>query len=195
MGKSAAATLLMERGVAVIDTDLIARQVVEPGQPALGELESVFGGEIIGQDGRLIREKLAEIVFTDPESRRKLEAILHPRIRAAWLHQLELRRSDGLPAVVVVIPLLFETNAAAHFDATICVACSAKTQAERLKNRGWTIEQIKQRCRAQWPTENKMRAADYVVWTEGAIEVHATQLQRIIEHRFPCSLAGGLGAD
>jgi len=180
MGKSAAAKLLLERGVAVIDTDLIARQVVEPDQPALRELASVFGAEIIGRDSRLIREKLAEIVFADAESRRQLEAILHPRIREAWLHQLELRRAEGAPLIVVVIPLLFETNATAYFDATVCVACSARTQEERLRNRGWTIEQIEQRRRAQWPSEKKMNAADYVVWTEGSLEIHAAQLGRII---------------
>ncbi|MBI2948234.1 MAG: dephospho-CoA kinase [Verrucomicrobia bacterium] len=180
MGKSAAAKLLLERGVAVIDTDLIARQVVEPDQPALRELASVFGAEIIGRDSRLIREKLAEIVFADAESRRQLEAILHPRIREAWLHQLELRRAEGAPLIVAVIPLLFETNATAYFDATVCVACSARTQEERLRNRGWTIEQIEQRRRAQWPSEKKMNAADYVVWTEGSLEIHAAQLGRII---------------
>jgi dephospho-CoA kinase len=154
MGKSAAAKLLAERGVAVIDTDLIARQAVEPGEPALRELAVQFGEEVIGSDGGLIREKLAQIVFADPESRRKLEAILHPRIRSAWLRQLELSRGEGASEAVVVIPLLFETNAAVHFDATVCVACSARTQEERLKIRGWTLE--------------------------GGLQVHAAQLRRII---------------
>lgn len=180
MGKSAAAKLLAERGVAVVDTDLIARQVVEPGQPALRELTVEFGQGILGPDARLLREKLAEIVFADAEARRKLEGILHPRIRAAWLHQVDLHRSQGARFVVVVIPLLFETNAAAHFDATICVACSAKTQEERLRCRGWTLDQIDQRRRAQWPVEQKMNASDYVVWTEGSLEIHSEQLRRFI---------------
>ena len=81
---------------------------------------------------------------------------------------------------VVVIPLLFETNVAAHFDATVCVACSAVTQRERLLARGWTAEQIEQRLQAQWPVEKKMSLVDFVVWTEGALAVHAEQLARII---------------
>ena len=180
MGKSAAAKLLAERNIAVVDTDLIARQIVEPGQPALRELTVEFGAAILGSDGRLIRDKLAKIVFADEEARRKLEAVLHPKIRAAWLHQVELWRADNKPVAVVVIPLLFETDAAAYFDATVCVACSLKSQEERLKARGWIMNQIEQRRRAQWPIDKKMLCSDYVVWTEGSLEVHAEQLGRII---------------
>jgi dephospho-CoA kinase len=79
-----------------------------------------------------------------------------------------------------VIPLLFETDASRHFDATICVACSAKTQRQRLRARGWTDEQIDQRLAAQLPAEQKMALADYVVWTEGGLDVHEAQLQRIV---------------
>ena len=180
MGKSTAADLLRNRGLPVVDSDVIARQIVEPGQPALAEVQRLFGGEIVGADGRLRRDELARRVFTDPEARRRLEGILHPRIRAVWQAQLRSWRATGHPAAVAVVPLLFETDASRHFDATICVACSAKTQRQRLRARGWTDEQIDQRLAAQLPAEQKMALADYVVWTEGGLDVHEAQLQRIV---------------
>lgn len=180
MGKSTADQLLRERGVAVVDTDLLARQIVEPGQPALAEIQNTFGKDIVGADGRLRREELARRVFADPVSRKQLEDILHPRIRALWLAQVEAWRAEGRPMAVVVIPLLFETNSTAQFDATICVACLAATQRRRLQARGWSAEQIDQRIHAQWPVEEKMALADFVVWTEGGLDVHAAQLGRII---------------
>ena len=180
MGKSTAADLLRKQGLPVVDSDVIARQIVEPGQPALAEVQRLFGGEIAGADGRLRRDELARRVFTDAEARRRLEGILHPRIRAVWQAQLESWRVEGRPAAIAVIPLLFETAGARHFDATICVACSAKTQRQRLRARGWTDEQIDQRLAAQWPAEQKMALADYVVWTEGGLDVHEAQLQRIV---------------
>ncbi len=181
MGKSTADQLLRERGVAVVDTDLLARQLVEPGQPALGEIQQTFGPEFVDADARLRREELARRVFADAVARRQLEDILHPRIRALWMAQVEAWRAEGRPVAVVVIPLLFETDAASHFDATVCVACSAATQRQRLQARGWTAEQIEQRIQAQWPVEKKMALADFVVWTEAGLDVHAAQLDRILK--------------
>ena len=81
---------------------------------------------------------------------------------------------------MVVIPLLFETRAEAELDATICVACSTATQRERLLARGWPPEHIEQRLQAQWPIEQKMASADYLVWTEAGLDVHAAQIERIL---------------
>ena len=114
-----------------------------------------------------------------PPARKKLEAILHPRIRERWLAQIETWRKENRALAVVVIPLLFETRAESHFDKIICVACSAPTQRERLLARGWTPEQIQQRLAAQWPVEQKISRADFVVWTDGALDAHAQQLERI----------------
>ena len=180
MGKSASAQLLRARGAAVVDTDDLARQVVEPGQPALAEIREAFGAEILGPDGRLRRDELARRVFADAAARTRLEAILHPRIRALWRAQVEIWRAEGRPLAVVVIPLLFETKAEAELDAAICVACSAATQHQRLLARGWSPEQIAQRLQAQWPTERKMARADYLVWTEAGLDVHAAQIERIL---------------
>ncbi|MDB6017935.1 MAG: dephospho-CoA kinase [Pedosphaera sp.] len=180
MGKSVADKLLRERGVPVVDTDVLARQVVEPGQPALEEIRQNFGANVIGLDGRLRRDELARRVFGDAVSRKQLEGILHPRIRQLWQEQLKRWRAEGQSRGVVVIPLLFETEAAPNFDAIVCVACSAVTQRQRLQTRGLNLDQIEQRNRAQWPVEKKMELSNYVIWTEGGIEAHAEQLLRVI---------------
>jgi len=180
MGKSTSAQLLGWRGAAIVDTDDLARQVVQPGQPALAEVQAAFGRGIVGPDGQLRREELARIVFADATARQKLEAILHPRIRELWRAQIAAWRQDGKPLAVVVIPLLFETNAEADFDAVICVGCTAATQRQRLQARGWKPEEIAQRIAAQWPIAEKMARANYVIWTEAGMDVHAQQLYRIV---------------
>jgi len=180
MGKSTVADFLRKRGFAVSDSDVIARQVVEPGRPALAEIQQLFGNEMVAEDGRLRREELAKRVFNDTEARSKLEAILHPRIRAAWEARLQTWRVEGCHTAIVVIPLLFETGTAGDFDATICVACSAKTQRQRLRARGWADEQIDQRLAAQFTAEKKMLLADYVVWTDGSLELLELQINRIM---------------
>ena len=180
MGKSACARLLQWRGAAVVDTDELARQVVQPGQPALAEIEKTFGANYLNPDGHLNRETLANLVFSDPVARGKLEGILHPRIRNLWSAQLAAWRAEGRRLAVVVIPLLFETNAEGGFDSIFCVACSAATQSQRLLARGWSAEQIQQRLAAQLPIAEKLRRANHVIWTEGGMDVHAQQVYRLV---------------
>jgi dephospho-CoA kinase len=179
VGKSVAEQWLRTREVAVVDTDLLARQVVEKGSPALLEIQEAFGNDVVSGPGELRRDELARIVFSDESARRKLESILHPRIRDLWKRQLEIWRAAQKPVAVVVIPLLFETAAESEFDAIICIACSRPSQNDRLLKRGWTPAQIEQRITAQWPMETKMARSDYVVWTEGAAEVLGEQLARL----------------
>ena len=180
MGKSTSDKLLRDRRLPVVDTDVIARQLVEPGQTALAEIQALFGADMVDVDGRLRRHELARLVFADATARQRLENILHPRIRVIWQKQIETWRAEGQPKAVVVIPLLFETKAEARFDAIICVACSGATQRRRLEARGWDRDQIEQRIRAQWPIEKKMELANYVIWTEGDMDTHATQLDRVV---------------
>ena len=180
MGKSTAAQILRERGVAVVDTDDLARQVVQPGQPALAEIQNMFGRELVGADGQLKRDQLAALVFSNAETRTKLEAILHPRIRQLWEAQLKTWRDEGRGVAAVVIPLLFETHAESAFDAIICLACSDTTQQTRLATRGWSPDQIKQRISAQLPVAEKMSRSRYVIWTEGDLSATAQQLDRVI---------------
>jgi dephospho-CoA kinase len=181
MGKSTAANFFAERGLAVIDTDELARDLVEPGQPAMAEIRKVFGESVIDGQGRLRRDEMAKAVFADSSKREQLEGILHPRIREEWLAQVERCRSEGRGAAVVVIPLLFETGAEKQFTHIVCVACSLATQRARLAQRGWSEDQIEQRIAAQWPTEKKIGAAHFVIWSEGGIEVHQAQVDRILE--------------
>lgn len=180
MGKSACAQLLIARGIPVVDTDELSRQIVEPGQPALAEIQKTFGADVIDTDGRLLRGELARLVFANPDSRKTLEGILHPRIRDLWHADVETWRKEQRPIGVIVIPLLFETEAERELDFTICIACSSVTQQQRLRARNWNAAQIQQRIQAQWPIEKKMAAADYVIWTEGGLDIHAAQLDRIL---------------
>lgn len=181
MGKSTSASILARRGLPVIDTDDLARQLVEPGQPALEEICKAFGAEVIDDAGELRRAEVAKAVFVDPQKRKQLEAILHPRIRQCWLDQVQTWRAEGRPGAVVVIPLLFETGAAEQFTHILCVACSSATQRARLTQRGWTTEAINQRIASQWPIDKKIAAATFVIWTEGPLELHEQQLARVLD--------------
>jgi dephospho-CoA kinase len=180
MGKSACAEFLRARHIPLVDTDELARTLVEPGQPSLAEIRQQFGPEALAPDGTLNRRELARRVFADPPARRQLEQILHPRIRLLWEKQVQAWRAEGRPVAVVAIPLLFETQAQNQFTATICVACSAATQRERLHSRGWSSDQIQQRNAAQFPIETKIAQSTFVIWSEGSLDIHAEQLDRIL---------------
>jgi dephospho-CoA kinase len=179
MGKSTAADFLRASGAQVVDTDELARQLVQPGETALAEIQNQFGKNLIAADGQLRRDELARIVFADAAARKKLEDILHPKIRERWLAQIETWRKENCKLTVVVIPLLYETQAEAQFDKIICVACSAANQQKRLLERGWTAEQIKQRITAQMPVDQKIARADFVIWTDGDLDSHRRQTGQI----------------
>jgi dephospho-CoA kinase len=183
MGKSAASDLLRQRKVPTVDTDDLARQVVQPGQPALQQIRNAFGDEVLSQTGELRRDVLAAKVFSDPGSRLILEGILHPPIRFLWREQLSEWEKQGHPVVIVVIPLLFETGAEKELDATICVACSPATQVRRLAPRRWSGEQTRQRMDAQFSIDQKIAKADFVVWNEAGLDVLWAQIARIVEIR------------
>lgn len=180
MGKSTAAAFLQARGAKMVDTDQLARDLVRPGQPALEEIQNAFGAGVIAPDGSLRRDKLANIVFANPAARKTLEAILHPRIRETWLKQAQDWRRQNCPLAVVVIPLLFETQAESHFDKIICVACSESSRRERLLARGWSREQMDWRIAAQMPIAEKIARAHFVIWTEGDLKNHSRQVDCIL---------------
>jgi dephospho-CoA kinase len=183
MGKSTSARFFHERGVPVVDTDTLARELVEPGQPSLEEIKNEFGADMVDSNGKLRRENLALKVFADRTAREKLEAILHPKIRERWRTQVERWRRENRKTAVVVIPLLFETDAQSEFDFIFCVACSARTQRTRLKERGWSESQIDQRIAAQWPVEKKIQNSNVVIWSDVPLEIHSAQLHRASLHR------------
>ena len=178
MGKSTTAKLLGKAGLSVVDSDELAREVVRPGQPALEEIREAFGDEFIQDDGRLDRAKMAGHVFSNDPAREQIENIIHPQIRERWqVCVSEWRSTDS--SGVVVIPLLYEVNAEANFDTVLCVACTEGTQRQRLRERGLSEEQIKQRNAAQLPITDKMERADLVLWNEGGLEGLRAQLAQL----------------
>jgi len=180
MGKSTAARLLAKRGLPVVDSDDLAREVVSPGQPALEEIAEIFGAEFI-VDGKLDRQRMAGEVFGDDAARARLEAIIHPRVRELWQGRIEQWHANEVPVGVVVIPLLFEVGAETEMDTVVCLACTANTQCDRLRARGWDAVQISARIGAQMDIAQKMELADHVLWNEGTLDALAAQLQRIVE--------------
>ena len=169
-GKSHVLAVFARAGVPTVDTDQLARAVVEPGTPALDAIVSRFGPQIVDPSGALDRRALADIVFSDPRARLDLEAIVHPAVRAAaedWFAALPA----SAPFAVVAIPLLFETGRERDFDAVIVTACAPETQLARLMARdGLTEPDARRRLDAQLPLDEKRRRADYVIDTDGTVE-------------------------
>jgi dephospho-CoA kinase len=167
-GKSVVADLFAALGVPVIDTDVIARQVVEPGEPALAEVVEAFGRGVLGADGRLERRRLRELIFSDPSARRRLEAILHPAIRAEMERQS--RAADG-PYQLLVIPLLTEGGQRDHVDRVLLVDAAESLQVERLMNRdSVTREQALASLAAQATRDARLAFADDVIDNTGSTE-------------------------
>jgi dephospho-CoA kinase len=174
-GKSMVATELAARGAIVIDADVLAREVVEPGTSALAAIIDRFGADVLS-DGRLDRARLAEIVFADPLARRDLERIVHPAVRA---RAAELERVAGAAAVVVhVIPLLVETGQQEDFDLVVTVDVDHETQIQRLMTRnGFTRAEAESRVAAQASREDRRIAADVVLDNTGSV----TQLREQVD--------------
>jgi dephospho-CoA kinase len=160
-GKSTAAKFFGALGVPILDSDQVARDVVEPGQPPLERLVQRFGPKILTADGHLDRPALRDIVFSDPRARADLEALTHPAIGAA----MEARSAAaGGPYQILVIPLLVEKNLAAHVDRVLVVDCDEELQMRRLRDRdGSTPEQVQAILKAQAPRAARLKAADDVI--------------------------------
>jgi dephospho-CoA kinase len=166
-GKSEVSRRLAGHGAVVIDADVVAREVVEPGTPGLAEIVAAFGDGVLRPDGRLDRDRLGEIVFADPSRRAKLNAIVHPRVGG---RMAELERSAGDAAIVVHdIPLLAENNLAAGFDVVVVVDAPPEVQEERLTRRGLTHEQALARMRAQASRQQRLAVASLVVDNSGTL--------------------------
>jgi dephospho-CoA kinase len=166
-GKSLVAAELAERGAIIIDADVLAREVVKPGTPALAAIVERFGSEVL-DDGQLNRSRLAEIVFADPLARRDLERIVHPAVRA---RAVELERAADAAAVVVhVIPLLVETGQQQNFDFVVTVDVDQETQIQRLiaRNR-FSRAEAESRIAAQATREERRAAADVVLDNTGSV--------------------------
>ena len=164
-GKTAVANLFAAHRVPVIDTDVLAREVVEPGQPALAAVIHAFGTQVLAEDGRLDRPRLREQIFGDADARRRLEAILHPAIRAEMERQ---SRAAGGPYQVLVIPLLVEGGRRDHVDRVLVVDVPEATQIERLVRRdGVSRDQADAALRAQASRDARLAFADDVIENAG----------------------------
>lgn len=164
-GKSTVAGMFAALGVPVVDTDLIARQVVEPGRPALASVVDAFGPEVLALDGSLDRRRLRDRVFADSGQRRRLEAILHPAIRAEMERQSQ---AAGGPYQLLVIPLLAEGGRRDHVDRVLLVDAPESAQLERLMRRdGGTREQAEAALRAQASRAQRRAIADDVLDNTG----------------------------
>ena len=180
VGKSTVTESLRARGWKVLESDRLARELVRPGEPANREIREAFGDQVFGPGAELDRAKLSQIVFDDEAERRRLEGILHPKIRARWLAEAEQAQQQG-SWVVVDVPLLYETGADRHFRRVVTVACSQKAQRLRLRERGWSATQIEKRLKAQLPQQEKIDRADHVIWNEFSKENMEEQIQRVLE--------------
>lgn len=166
-GKSAVSRAFEALGVTVVDTDVIAREVVMPGSPALEEIRQTFGDAVVAADGTLDRRGLREQVFADDTRRRELEAILHPRIRALTLERAAQAAGDY---VVIVVPLLVETGFDRLVDRVVVVDCPEAQQLQRLMHRDGQDEAAARRIlAAQASREARLARADHVIDNSGAL--------------------------
>ncbi|MBT3259692.1 MAG: dephospho-CoA kinase [Deltaproteobacteria bacterium] len=182
-GKSTVSTKLAELGAKLIDFDLIARQVVEPGRPAYNDVLKYFGTQVCQEDGTLDRKKISDIVFKDMEKRKKLEDFTHPRIYEEFFRQLaEFGKEDPASIVIVDIPLLVELNLMYLFEKIIVVSVSPKTQKERLMERdGIDEEEASRIIASQLPVKEKKGFADWVIENGGSKEDTLDQVALLFE--------------
>jgi dephospho-CoA kinase len=178
-GKSLVGALLAREGVAVLDADDVARELMQPGRPAFDATVRAFGPGILDGTGTIDRGRLAERVFSHPEDLAKLNAAVHPEVWRecrAWLAGQGQRGR----AAALIVPLLFETGAEEGWDAVVCVAASEATQMRRLRERGLPEEAARKRMAAQMPVARKAEKADFVIVNDGTKEALEEQTLRVL---------------
>jgi len=179
-GKTTVSNLFAALGVPVVDTDLLAREVVAPGSPLLPQIAAHFGPAVLAEDGSLDRGELRSRIFADQASRLWLEQLTHPAIRALTDERCD---AAGGPYVIVAIPLLVETGAANRFDRVLVVDCEPEVQLARLMARdGNTREQAQAMLAAQAPREKRLAVADDVVHNDGDIARLRDQVEKLHRH-------------
>ncbi len=188
-GKTAVSDRLRALGAVVIDADLLAREVVEPGTPGLAAVAERFGASVLSPDGSVDRAALGRVVFADAGARRDLEDIIHPAVRA---RAAEIEVAAPPDAVVVhVIPLLVETGQASSFDAVVVVDLEPAVQRRRLQQRnGLTEEEAQARILAQASRQERLAVADHVLVNDGTV----SELERQVDDLWP-QLAARRGAE
>jgi len=179
-GKSTVARMFQELGVRLIDADEVAHAVEAPGQPAWEDLRREFGPEFFREDGTLDRARLSRLVFKDPEVRRKLNAIVHPRVIREMARRLEELAAQGVTLVMVEVPLLFETGLNKNYDLVIVVDAGEEAQIQRLTARDRRAPtEAAGIIQAQWPLSAKKARADFVVDNRGSEEDTRRQVKKL----------------
>jgi dephospho-CoA kinase len=181
-GKSTVSNMFKDANIPVIDADVIAKQVVEAGEPAYHSVVETFGRSILKDDGAIDREKLGSIVFQNETERKKLNGIVHPAVRREMLKQKEDAERRNEPAVVLDIPLLFESNLAYIADVTVVVYVDPHVQLERLMNRNQlTKQEAEWRIQSQLPLKDKKDKADEVIDNNGSLQSTKRQFEDLIK--------------
>lgn len=179
-GKSTVARMLADRGAVVLDADRIARRLQEPGEACFQEIREAFGPGILTPSGRLDRTRLASLVFADADARRRLEAIMHPAIRARMAAELAAAEAAGRRLAVVEAALILEAGQRERYDWVVVAAAPPEVQLARLAARGLSEAEARRRLAAQWPTEAKAAAADFVIDTGGTLAVTEGQVAALV---------------
>ena len=181
-GKSTVAKILAELGAAIINADSLAREVVEPEREAWREIIAAFGSDILLADRTLDRQKLRAIIFNNTDARKKLESIIHPRVRARADQRIREHTTAGYEVIVYEVPLLFEGNLQESLRPVILVACDVETQRRRLEQRDGLDQTAAQKhIDAQMSLEDKRRLADYVIENNGSLEDLQQQTKAVLE--------------
>jgi dephospho-CoA kinase len=181
-GKSTVAEILKRQGAAIINADVLAREVVEPDRQAWTEIVNAFGTAVLQPDRALDRQKLRAIIFDDPDARKKLESIIHPQVRALAEQRIREHAAAGYAVIVYEVPLLFEGNLQEWLRPVILVACDVDTQRNRLQSRdNLSAAQAQKHIDAQMSLEAKRRLADYVIENNGNLEDLERQVQAVLE--------------
>jgi dephospho-CoA kinase len=181
-GKSTVAAILRRFGAAIINADDLSREVVQPEQDAWKEIVDAFGPDILHEDKTLERRKLRQIVFDNPEARKKLEAIIHPRVRALAERKISELAAAGTSIIVYEVPLLFENQIHLWLRPVIVVACDIETQKKRLLERDHLTElEVHQHLDAQMSLEEKRKLADYVIENDGTLEELEQQVRAVLQ--------------
>jgi dephospho-CoA kinase len=187
-GKSVVSKMLEDLGAPIIDYDVIAREIVEPGKPAWKDIVACFGERVLRQDRSIDRKNLSDIVFRDPEKRKQLESFTHPRIIEEGARQSdEIARKDPDAIIQVAVPLLIEINLQDRFHKVLLVYVPRETQIERLMKRdGIAREAAESILKAQLPIDEKLRHADFVIHNEGTLEETRRQVEQVWEELKKC---------
>lgn len=181
-GKSTVAKILQSLGAAIVNADDLAHEVVEPGHEAWKEIVASFGADILQSDQTLDRQKLRALIFNQPEARKRLESIIHPRVRALAEERIRQYAAAGYPVVIYEVPLLFEGNLQEWLRPVILVACGVETQTARLQKRDHlTAADAEKHIAAQMSLKDKRRLADYVIENNGSLEDLERQTRQILE--------------